>query len=215
MLQLQQGPEAAAQAQRGIYSANVDGIGRIKGRAYQAFANVVAARLSTDEVTATAVLSALPEPITVLEQARKTVKELLRRADSSVMASESTRESEQADYEIREQIVHVVATTDRHFRNKDAAIYAIGILHMVIRSFAEHHTQACPTFSAHRETIALSFEELKKYPEDVLGEWTEEMKKTIAMLEDSARDPDEFQDDIGRGLMRLVQLAESRKRGLV
>ena len=151
-------------------------------------------------------------PISELENARRTVKDLIRRSLNSVAQSRATRESEQADLDLQDHVRRTIAISDEHYKSRDAAVYAVAILHMIINAFAGHHTPMRPTFTAHQEVIRFTLKELEKFPEDVLSDYLDQMRDTVTVLLDPQCEPTELHRELGDRLGRLMVLAQSRRR---
>lgn len=203
--------ENTTQAQQGTSSDSADSVGRSEDRAHHASTDATAVSPPPGVDTTGTPTTAASDPLIALERARSVVMGLLKKTNESNIHTDSNRHREMVDEELREQVCRVVIISDRHFRNRDAAVHAIGTLQMILGSFAEHQTLQDAAFEAHCDIIRLTLDELKKYPEDVLGEWEDQMARTAAILDKPIRNRSEFQCIVAQGLYHLVKLAKERK----
>ena len=200
----------AEQSRSGVLPSRSHRTDEVMGRAYHGLTDAIVAASERDPAVAKLITDAVPEPIPALGQTERNVKDLLRRCNESAFTSEPNNDSVQADQALQGQLRQAVLLSEQHYRNRDAAIYAIAILHMTLDNFAREHTPTHPTFDAHKEVVEFAMEELRKFPEDVLGDFIDQFQLTASLLCEADRRPSELQTRIAQGLQRLVTLAESR-----
>ena len=167
----------------GSLSTNPD---QLRTQLYCKLADLVVDAAVEDEDFYDRLNSTIPEAYCSIEEVKRQSNRAFEKFDQFLEGSPAAKSYniEALNEELIDHIAGIAHITNTHQRDKTAAVFAVGVLLLLVKRTVECAGELEGRITSHGRTIEAAVREIEAFPEDVLQHHEDGIKQTMNLLEE-------------------------------